>query len=108
MKKVLFGIAQFLLFLLFVVVSSSVAQFFLSIWIHFHLRWFISHPTPTTIRYFEPMGLIYMTAIYLVVLAIEAMAKKLRTAGLWTTVAYVLALIVGLVEKFGWATHDLY
>jgi hypothetical protein len=108
MKTALSILGQFVLFVLFVAISSPITQFFLSIWIHFHLRWFISHPTPTTIRYFEPMGQIYMTAIYLVVLAIEAMAKRLRTAGRWTTVAYALALIVGLVAKFGWGTHDLY
>jgi len=38
------------------------------------------------------------------VVGIEAAMKRLRTAGLWTTIVYILALVIGLVEKFGWVT----
>ena len=67
-------------------------------------RWFISHPTPISTRSFVPSGLFLMTILWLIVLGIEAASKKLRTAGLWTTVAYAAAVIIGLLLKFGWAT----
>jgi hypothetical protein len=108
MKTVLHILGQLLLFALFVAISSPLAQLFIGIFFHFHhLSWFVTHPTLTSTRYFDPTGLIFMTALYLIVLAIEALARKLRTAGLWTTIMYVLALIVGFVAQFGWATHDL-
>jgi uncharacterized membrane protein YphA (DoxX/SURF4 family) len=67
-------------------------------------RWFVTHPTPLTVRYFVPSGLLLMTILWLVVLGIEAAARKMRTAGMWTTLAYCLALVIGLVAKFGWVT----
>jgi hypothetical protein len=67
-------------------------------------HWFVSHPTLRSTRYFVPSGLYLMTVLWLLVLTIETAAKKLRTAGLWTTVAYAAALIIGLLLKFGWAT----
>jgi hypothetical protein len=70
-------------------------------------HWFISHPTPTATRYFVPSGLLLMTILYVVILGIEAAMKRLRKAGLWTTVVYVLALIVGVAFKFGWVQPDL-
>ena len=108
MKKALAILGQFLLFALFLAVFF--AGSFLSVF-HldpFHAQWFVSHPTPTTVRYFIPTGLIYMTILYLIVFAIEAAAKRLRTAGLWTTVAFLLALVIGFASKFGFTGHDLY
>lgn len=67
-------------------------------------HWFVSHPTLTSTRYFVPSGLLLMTVLWLIILAIEAIVRKLRTAGLWTTVVYAAALLIGLVAKFGWAT----
>jgi hydrogenase/urease accessory protein HupE len=54
-----------------------------------------------------PSGLLLMTILYVVILGIEAAMKRLRKAGLWTTVVYVLALIVGVAFKFGWVQPDL-
>ena len=109
MKTVLHILGQLLLFALFVAISSPLAQLFIGIFFHFHhLSWFVSHPTPTSSRFYDPTGLIFMTVLYLIVLAIEALAKKLRTAGLWTTIVFAVALIVGFIAQFGWATHDLY
>ena len=108
MKKALAILGQIVLFFLFLTVFFS--TIFLGV-LHldpFHAQWFVSHPTPTSIHYFVPTGLIYMTILYLVIFAIEAAAKRLRTAGLWTTVAYILALAVGFASKFGFVTHDLY
>lgn len=67
-------------------------------------HWFVSHPTVTSTRYFVPSGLFLMTLLWLLALAIEASTKKLRTAGLWTSIAFVIALAAGLLLKFGWAT----
>ena len=96
MKKALAILGQLVLFFLFLAVffsGSLLAVFHLD---PFHAQWFVSHPTPTSIRYFLPTGLIYMTLLYLIVFAIEAAMKRLRTAGLWTTIVYILALVIGL------------
>ena len=66
-------------------------------------RWFV-HQTPLGQAYFVPTGLLLMTILWLIVVAIEASAKRIRTAGLWTTVAFLLALVVGLFSKFGFVT----
>jgi hypothetical protein len=109
MKKALHILGQLILFALFVAISSPLAQLFIGIFFHFHhLSWFVSHPTLASIRFYDPTGLIFMTGLYLVVLIIEAACRKLRTAGVWTTVMYALALIVGIIAQFGWAGHDLY
>ena len=101
MKKFLSVLGQFVLFLVFLAVffsGSFLAVFHLD---PFHMQWFVSHPTPTTTRYFVATGLIFMTLLYLLVFAIEAAARRLRTAGLWTTIAFVLALVIGFASKFG-------
>ena len=105
MKTVLHILGQLLLFALFIALFFAGGILGL-----FHAdpfgapHWFVSHPTLTSTRYFVPSGLLLMTILYLIVLAIEAASKKLRTAGLWTTVAYIIALIIGLLAKFGWVT----
>ena len=63
-------------------------------------RWFVN-ATPLGDAYFNPTGLFLMLILYLLVLAIEAASKRIRTAGLWTTVVFVLALGLGLLSKFG-------
>jgi hypothetical protein len=103
MKTALAILGQFLLFLIFLGVFFS-AELVLHL-LHvnlFYAQWFVSHPTPTTVRFFVPTGLIVMTILYLVVFGIEAAVKKIRTAGLWTSIAFLLALVIGLVSKFGW------
>jgi len=105
MKTTLSVIGQLVLFALFVAIFFAGGILGL-----FHLdpfgapHWFVSHPTLDSTRYFVPSGLLLMTILWLIVLGIEAAAKKLRTAGLWTTVAYIIALIIGLLAKFGWVT----
>jgi len=105
MKTVLHILGQLVLLALFVAIffaGSILGLFHLDPFAAPH--WFVSHPTLTTTRYFVPSGLLLTTILYLIVLAIEAASKRLRTAGLWTTIVYALALIAGLVAKFGWAT----
>ena len=105
MKTVLHILGQLLLFAVFVAIFFGGSILGL-----FHLdpfgapHWFITHPTLNSTRYFVPSGLLLMTTLYLIVLAGEAAAKKLRSAGLWSTIVYALALLVGLIARFGWAT----
>ncbi len=105
MKTVLAVLGQLLLFALFAAIFFAGGILGL-----FHAdpfgapHWFVSHPTLTSTRYFVPSGLFLMTILWLIILAIETAAKKLRTAGLWSTAAYAAALIIGLLLKFGWAT----
>ena len=105
MKNVLAVLGQLILFAIFTALFFAGGILGL-----FHLdpfgapHWFVSHPTLTSTRYFVPSGLFLMTIAWLVVLGIEAASKKLRTAGLWTSAAFAVALIIGLVAKFGWAT----
>ena len=98
-KKTFLVIVQ--LFLFYVVFLAG------SLWDPFKMRWFVSHPTLTSTRYFVPDGLLLAFALYLLILLIEAAAKRIRTAGTLTTIAFVLAVIFGLLSKFGWLTHDV-
>ena len=54
-------------------------------------------------RQFTYDGLILMLVVYVFILAIEALRRRLRSGGL-TTIAFVLALIIGLWAKFGLKT----
>jgi hypothetical protein len=100
MKKALVVIAQFLLFFM-VFLAGSLAD-------PFKMKWFISHPTLTSTRFFVPDGLILTLVLFLVILGIEVATKRLRTAGTLTSLAFALALILGIIAKFGWVTHDLF
>ena len=100
MKKAISVILQF--FLLFVVFLAG------TLLDPFKLKWFITHPTLTTTRYFVPDGLILMILLYLLFLLVSALMKKFRTAAPLTTVALLLALLFGFLSKFGFATHDLF
>jgi hypothetical protein len=46
-------------------------------------------------------GLLLMIALYLVILAVEALLKRLKGPGALTTLAFVLALLLGFAMKFG-------
>jgi hypothetical protein len=103
MKKALALIAQLILF-----VAAFAATPILAIFDPRHLKWFVSHPTLTSTRYFSPEGLLLMLALYLLILAIEAATKHLRTAGTITSISLVVALLFGVLLKFGWATNVLF
>ena len=107
MKTFFFVLGQLVLFGLFTAIFFVGSFLGLLHRDPFPMHWFLTHPTPTTVRYFVPTGLILMSGLYCLIFLMEAAARKVRTAGLWTTVVYLLALVVGLVEKFGFATHDL-
>ena len=46
-------------------------------------------------------GLVFMILLYLIILGIEAIRKRLNSSGVLTTIAFVLALILGFAMKFG-------
>jgi hypothetical protein len=56
-------------------------------------------------RYFVLDGLVFMVILYVLFLLIGVARHKLRSAVLTSTVAVVLALVLGLAMKFGFATR---
>ena len=56
-------------------------------------------------RYFTLDGLVFMAILYVLLLLIGATLHRLRSAVLTSTVAVVLALVLGLAMKFGFATR---
>jgi hypothetical protein len=71
----------------------------------FHLKWFVTHPTVTSTRYFVPDGLLLLVGLYLVVLGISALRKRLGITWIGTTIGFILALIFGIYFKFGWTGY---
>ena len=112
MKKVLATLGQLILLVLFGLLFFSPTVGFIYLFVFHRMppvmpHWFVQHPTPTTERYFNPLGLYWMTGLFLIVLVIEAAARRFRAAG-WTTLAYAAALLIGIVEKYGWVSRDLF
>ena len=56
-------------------------------------------------RYFVLDGLVFMLVLYLVFLILGAARHRLRSVFVTSTTAVVLALVLGLAMKFGFATH---
>jgi hypothetical protein len=102
MKKAFAVVLQFLLFVALFALSPILAVFD-----PMRLQWFVSHPTVTSTRFFSPEGLLLVLAVYLLILLLEALRKRLRESAWLTTLALIVALVVGLYFKFGWTTHDL-
>jgi uncharacterized membrane protein AbrB (regulator of aidB expression) len=102
MKKTLVTILQFFLFL-FVFFAGSL--FPLPPPLH-HER--IISTTPTASRIFIGDGFHLMLALYIVIVLIEAVTKHLRTAAPWTTLALILAAVLGFMMKFGYLTRSAY
>jgi hypothetical protein len=71
-------------------------------------HWFTKHLSPTSIEYFVPSGMILMTIVFAIIASFEAASKGLRSLVKWTTVAYLAALLIGFLAKFGWVHTDLY
>lgn len=55
-------------------------------------------------RFFVMNGIVLALAAYLVILLIEAARKRLRGPGALTSLAFFLALALGLAMKFGFKT----
>ena len=92
-KNVIFAVLQFILFFLVFAVFSFLPPF--------HIMRIVS-TSPT--RLFIWDGLLLSAGLFLLILIIEAWRKRIRTAGLWTTGAFALAVAVGLAIKLGFMT----
>lgn len=99
MKKALAVLSQIVLFFLVFAAFSFIQPL--------HLHWFVSHPTPTVTRYFVADGFVLTTTLFLVILILEAVAKRIGRFGSLTTLSYVAAMLVGFAVKLGFITHDL-
>jgi hypothetical protein len=95
MKKVVFTILKFLLFFIVFGVGSLFPPF------HFE---HVLIATPGVERIFVADGLLLMFALYVVIVLSEVLRKRLRTSALWTTLAVILAAVLGLMMKFGFKT----
>jgi hypothetical protein len=95
MKRVTLTTFQFVLFLIVFGAGSFLPPF------HFeHI--FIA--TPGFTRIFVADGLLLMFALYIVIVLVEVTRKRLRTSAPWTTLAVILAAVIGLMMKFGFKT----
>jgi hypothetical protein len=95
MKNVVFTILKFLLFLVVFGAGSLFPPF------HFE---HILIATPGVTRIFVADGLLLMFALYVLIVLSEVLRKRLRTSALWTTLAVILAAVLGLMMKFGFKT----
>jgi len=96
MKKAMALLLQFLLFLAIFAVGSFV-------WHPFHVQTIFA---PADRRAFQWDGVLLMLVTYLVLLLIEAARKRLVRSGLTTTLALILAVLVGWLLKFGFISRD--
>jgi hypothetical protein len=101
MKKALSAFLQFVLFLLVFAVGSFLRPL--------HLQWDLAVAAGSIIhRTFVPDGLFLMLALFVVILLVQLIMKRLRTSAPITTLALILATVVGLAMKLGFITRDLY
>jgi hypothetical protein len=99
MKKAVLTILQFFLFLIVFGVGSLFPPF------HFE---HVLIATPGVTRIFVADGLLLMFALYVLIVLVEVMRKRLRTAAPWTTLAVILATVLGLMMKFGFLTRSAF
>ncbi|MEO6910029.1 MAG: hypothetical protein ABI158_03805 [Edaphobacter sp.] len=96
MKKLLSTVLQFVMFLLVYAIGSLFPPFHIQ-------RVLIA--TPTYSRIFILDGILITLALYLLIVIGETLAKR-RCQVTWTTIAFVLAALLGYVMKFGFITHE--
>jgi|SRR5580704_713754 hypothetical protein len=99
MKKVVIAILQFILFL--IVFGAG------SLFPPFHIEHVII-ATPGTTRIFVADGLLLMLALYILIVIVQVLRKHLRTSTPWTTLALILATVLGLMMKFGFLTRSAF
>jgi hypothetical protein len=99
MKNVLVTILQFVLFLAVFAAFSFLPPM--------HLEHVIGSTSDGT-RVFIWDGLLISALLFLVILAIEAGRKRIHTSGVWTTVAFALAVVIGLAAKLGFKTNTTF
>jgi uncharacterized membrane protein YpjA len=99
MKNAVFTVLKLILFLFVFFIGS--------IFPPFHVE-HILIATPGTTRIFIADGLLLTVALYVLLVIVEALRKRLRSAGPWTTLAFVLAIVFGLMMKFGFLTRSAF
>ena len=99
MKKAVLTILKFFLFLIVFGIGSLFPPF------HFE---HVLIATPGVTRIFVADGLLLMFALYVLIILVEVMRKRLRTAAPWTTLAVILATVLGLMMKFGFLTRSAF
>ena len=98
MKKLLFTLLQFLLFFIVFVAGTFLHPF--------NLHWGLTVTTPNVTRYFVPDGLLLTLALFIAIVIIQAIRKRLCNTT-WTAIAFLLAVAVGYAMKLGFITHEL-
>ena|ERR1700754_1586846 len=99
MKNVVITILQLILFLIVFFVGSIIPPF------HFE---HVLIATPGTTRIFVADGLVLVFVLYILIVVLEMVRKRLRTAAPWTTLAFLLAVVFGLMMKFGFKTTSAF
>jgi hypothetical protein len=99
MKKVILTTFQFVLFLIVFGAGSFFPPF------HFEHVLIV---TPGFTRIFIADGLLLMAALYVLIVFVEVMTKRVRTAAPSTTLAVILAAVLGLMMKFGFLTRSAF
>ncbi len=98
MKKIVWLVLQSLLLLI-----SSVAGSFVR---PFHIQR-VTELTPGTTHLFVWDGFLLMLLVYLLILGVEALTKRIRTAFPVTTLALAIATGLSVAMKLGRITHEL-
>jgi hypothetical protein len=99
MRKAIVTILQLILFLFVFFVGSFLPPF------HFE---HVLIATPGFTRIFVADGILLMFALYILIVLVEVLRKRLRTSVPWTTLAVILAAILGLMMKFGFLTRSAF
>ena len=99
MKNVIFTVLQLILFLIVFFIGSIFPPF------HFE---HILIATPGVTRIFIADGLLLAFLLYIVIVIVELLRKRLRTSAPWTTLAFALAIAFGLMMKFGFLTRSAF
>jgi hypothetical protein len=98
MKKLLSTLLQFLLFFIVFAVGSFLHPF------NIHSGTTVLAPTVT--RYFVADGLLLSLALFIAIVIIQAIRKRLCNTT-WTAIAFLLAIAVGYALKLGFITREL-
>jgi hypothetical protein len=94
-KNIIFAVLQFVLFFLVFAVFSFLPPF--------HIMRIVS-TSPQGTRMFIWDGVLLSAGLFVLILVIEALSRRIRTAGLWTTGAFALAIVAGMSIKLGFMT----
>jgi uncharacterized protein YacL len=97
MKKSLFTLLQFFLFLIVFAVGSFLHPF--------NLHW-SNTVTAAGTRYFIADGLLLTLGLLLVIIIAQALRKRLCDTT-WTVIAFILAVALAYAMKLGFITREL-